>query len=920
MKIRLRLSIKILFLVVISTVTVFLIGLQIIGRSYHKSAFKETMLVNDHFAQKYASIIKSSLENDFQVIRTYSQIAEKFPLEEVPAQRKFLNEVLIKIADENQSYIAVWDTWELRFINKKYELLYGRISQSFYRNALGEIQLKTDTLDLEGDNTESLYYMYKLVPEEAITDPYSYSYTGLKKDEILETSLIVPLIINNEFAGIAGIDLSLEYFQKLIDSLNNEKTTRVVFFSYNGDIIAHPNKNWVGSNIVTADTFLTSRYNILDRIQSGKNSSFIIKDASGRDSSYFSVASFKTGLTNTPWALMIEIPLQEIESQVENTLKTLYKYSLSGMVLLFLITVAFAIWLVIPLQKTRKILSKLSRGEVYGIEKLNFSSKDEIGEMAESVNTVLEGMKKVTFFADQIGKGNYDYEFKQLGKKDILGNAIIDMRNSLKKAFIEENNRREDEKQLEWASQGINIFNKVLRVDNQNLENLTYEIIKVLTLYLDAHMGGIYLKENEKDNELVLFAFLGFSKEKFRKKYINNSDDLVGRCALEKETIFMNDIPKEFTQVTSGLGRSIPNSVLIVPLISNQILIGVLEIESLKEIKKYQISFVERIAETIASTIATVKTNVSTAQLLTKAKKQAEELEQQEEEIRQTMEEMQATQEEAHKREEELNALIKGFSLLMPIMEFDLKGRITEVNDNYLKIYKARKSQLIGKQHKADLFMNETELQRHQDFWNNLANGKEQEHLEFIKSGKDDYWLLEKYFPIQDRYGFVQKVVCIGIDVTDFKKTESKLKQIQEGTLNAQTGEKIEPQKKPNPVIDLNQELTTVDLTYLKMVYKKDSQKIYNILKLYYETLPSQLDEIYQLGKDREYVKLKSRISSLKTKMSYLGLKQIYDPLRNIEKLISEQRNLNEIPGSLKMISKYWSLAYDELKKVLKLG
>src|SRR3989339_9243 len=918
MKIRLWLSIRILLLVVISTGTIFYIALQIIGQSYRKSAFRETMLVNDNYATKYASIIKSSLEKDFDIIRTYGEIAQNIKIEDYPTRRGYLNEILIDIAKKKPTYTAVWDTWELRFINKKYELPYGRVSHSFYRDALGEIELKTDTLDLDGDNAESLYYMYKLVPEEAITDPYKYSYTGLKKDEILETSLIAPMLVNNEFAGLTGIDLSLEHFQHIIDSLNKEQGYRILFFSFNGDIIAHPKKELIGTNIVIADTFLTSRYSILDRIQSGKNSNFIIKDADGNDSSYFSMASITIGKTQTPWAILIEAPLQEIDAQVTHSLSILNKVSYIGLMILIIITFAFSIFLVLPLQKTRKILNKLSKGEVLGIAKLRNKSNDEIGEMAESVNTVIDGMNKVTEFADHIGKGNYDFEFKQLGKKDFLGNAIIEMRNSLKKAKDEESNRREEEKQLEWASQGINIFNKVLRVDNQNLEVLTYEIVKTLTLYLEDHMGGIYLKDVTNDSELELISYLGFSKEKYNKKYIRFGDDLVGRCALEKETIFMNDIPNDFTLVTSGLGRSIPASVLVVPLISNQELIGVLEIESLKEIKKYQINFVERIAENIASTVATVKTNVRTAQLLSKAKKQAEELEQQEEEIRQTMEEMQATQEEARKREEELNALIKGYGLLMPILEFDLKGRIIEANDNYLKIYKARKSQLIGKQHKADLFMNDTELQKHQAFWENLANGKEQEQIEYIKSGKEDYWLLEKFLPVQDRFGIIQKVICIGIDITDQKKTESKIKQIQEGVLNAQTGEKIEIKKKSSPVIDLNQELTIVDLTYLKMVYKKDSQKIYNILKLYYETLPSQLEEIFQLAKARDYVKLKSKINSLKTKMSYLGLKQIYDNLRNIEKLLAEQKNLNEITGMLKSISKYWSLAYSELKKVLR--
>ncbi len=919
MKIRLWLSIRVLLLVVVSTGVIFYTTLLIIGQNFKKNAFKETMQVNDNNVSKYSSIIKTALEKDFNLIRAYGQIAESKGVENFDKNRSFCNEILTSLATKNPKFTAVWDTWEMRFTNEKWNKAHGRISRSFYRAADGQINIKIDSLDIEGDNLESMYYMYKLVPEEAITDPYTYSYTGEKKDEILESSIVVPLMINNEFAGLAGIDLSLEHFQKMIDTLNREQDFRVALFSFNGDIIAHSNKNLIGKNIVVADTFLTSRYSMLDRIQSGEASHFIIKDAFGNDSSYFTLASFTIGKTNTPWAMLIEAPLQKIEAQVDAVKSTLNTVVFIGLIILFIITLSFTMFLVLPLIKTKRILKKLADGNVEDIQKLNINSEDEIGDMANSVNTVIDGMNRVTLFAENIGEGNYNFEFTQLSKKDMLGNAIIEMSNSLKKAKEEESQRIEEERQLEWASQGINVFNKILRIDNQNLELLTYEIIKTLVVYLETHMGGIYLKNSLDEKELELISFIGFSKEKYEQHYVRIGEGEVGRCALEMETIFMNDIPKVFTLVTSGLGRSIPSSVLLVPLISNRELVGVLELESLKEIKRYQINFVERLAENIASTVSAVKNNVRTVQLLDQAQKQAEELEQQEEEIRQTMEEMQATQEEAHKREEELSALIKGYSAMMPIIEYDLKGRIIEVNENYLKIYKARKAQLLGKQHKADLFMNESELQKHQEFWEKLTEGKDQELVEYVKSGKEDYWLIEKYIPIKDKYGLVHKILCIGIDITELKKTESKIKQIQEGTLNLKTGEKMEPKAKVAPIIDLNQELTIVDLTYLKMVYKKDSHKIYNILKLYYDTLPAQVDEVNKLAKDREYAKLKSRINSLKTKMSYLGLKQIYNSLGTIEKHIVEQKNLTEINAMLKTISNYWSIAQQELKKILRL-
>ena len=63
--------------------------------------------------------------------------------------------------------------------------------------------------------------------------------------------------------------------------------------------------------------------------------------------------------------------------------------------ILIIITFAFSIFLVLPLQKTRKILNKLSKGEVLGIAKLRDKSNDEIGEMAQSFNSLLDKIQEI---------------------------------------------------------------------------------------------------------------------------------------------------------------------------------------------------------------------------------------------------------------------------------------------------------------------------------------------------------------------------------------------------------------------------------------------------------------------------------------------------------------------------------------------
>lgn len=915
MKFRLRLSIRMLLFIVSAATIAFLTTLNIIGKNFKTSAINETMSTTDNLAVKYASIIKTRLASDFNTIRTYAQIIEENQTLPYDEQRAILDETLKKIALQNKDYTSVWDSWELRFTQPGYTKNYGRVSRSFYYNNDGDLKLKIDSLDLQGDNYVSLYYGYKIYPEEAITNPYWYSYTKAKVDEILESSLLIPIMVNNEFAGLAGIDLKMEHFQALIDSINSEQDFRVMLFSYNGDIIAHPNKTFIGKNIVQVDTFLSNNHHILDKIQSGENSKFMLQTASGADSVYFTMASFQIGNTQTPWAILIEAPLAVVENQIVETFAFSNHVAWIGIIMLSLVVLIFAVRLVQPLRRTRYILSELALGNVNNIDKLTVHSNDEIGEMADSLNTVIDGLEKVTEFATHIGQGNYEYPFKKLSEKDNLGTAIIEMRNSLQQAKNDENKRQKEEKQQEWASKGINLFNQVLRVDNQNLSELTYDIVKTLTIYLKAHMGGIYLKSDLNDQEFELVSFLGFAKQKYEKKNVMAGEGIVGRCVLEKETIFINDVPKNYDTVLSGLGSSVPKSILVVPLISNQILVGILEIESLNDIYSYQISFVEKIAETIASTLSTVKTNERTARLLDKSKKQAEELEQQEEEMRQNMEEMQATQEEASKREEDLSSVIESISELLPVMEYDRNGKIIDVNENYLKIYKTRKSQLMGKQHKSELFLNEVETAKHNQFWADLNEGKPKELVEYIKSGKEEYWLLEKYLPVKDKFDLVQKIICIGIDITEEKKLESQLQEHKNG--KAETIDNQKNKREKGPMVNLNQALTFIDLTYLKMVYKKDPQKIYNILKLYYETLPNQLREVIDLAKTRDYQKLKSKINNLKTKMSYMGLKVIYEKLRSIEQMVNEQKNLAELSIILKTIQQLWAEAEGELRNLL---
>ena len=81
---------------------------------------------------------------------------------------------------------------------------------------------------------------------------------------------------------------------------------------------------------------------------------------------------------------------------------------------------------------------------------------------------------------------------------------------------------------------------------------------------------------------------------------------------------------------------------------------GAIEIASFNPFNSHVIQFIEKVGESIASTISNVKVGIRTSQLLEKSQSQAELMRSQEEELRQNMEEMHATQEEMNRREKEL--------------------------------------------------------------------------------------------------------------------------------------------------------------------------------------------------------------------------------------------------------------------------
>jgi signal transduction histidine kinase len=277
---------------------------------------------------------------------------------------------------------------------------------------------------------------------------------------------------------------------------------------------------------------------------------------------------------------------------------------------------------------------------------------NELDSVIGATNQLTRGLQKASDFALQIGKGNFASRFELLGEKDRLGNALLQMRKQLQLAA-------QEDQQQNWITKGYAKMSDVIRKNNDNLENLSYKFLIELIDYLNFNQGGLFLVETENDEQyLTLTASYAYNRKKHLQKRVKlnaeYAENLLGQVFLERSRVYLSDVPQDYLRITSGLGEANPNYLLLIPLQSNEVMEGVLEIASFQPIAPYQIEFIERICETLAAAIHYVKINNHTQKLLREAQMQQEALLAQEEEMRQNLEELQATQENMHKAQADL--------------------------------------------------------------------------------------------------------------------------------------------------------------------------------------------------------------------------------------------------------------------------
>lgn len=674
--------------------------IYIIAIGYISLRLKETTLKNSQvlattFAKEHANLIMSELNDNMGAARTMAHSFHGYKDLAQGERMNIYNDIMKTIAIKNEDFISVWTNWELEAIDTAWSLPYGRGRYTFYREG-GEIHYKEEILNTGGDDFESAYYRMKIEGRETLIEPYYFSYTGNEDDQILETSICVPVLDKGQFVGLAGFDVPLDRFQELIRDIHPFKDSYAMLISYQGNLVAHHSDTLLGMSY-TSDPLLRGDTIIGQKLKAGENYSTVIKHPGSGTEYFLALTPFTIGKTNTPWALSIIAPYKEITSEADRTFVISLLVGLAGLILLTVVIVYISNNISRPLLKTTAALNELATGNISQKNKLSVNTNDEVEEMANSVNQLIDELNNIASFAIEMGKGNLNHKYTRNSDNDVLGKALLEMQQSLKQAKKDEAIRKEENEKSNWVNQGLAKFSDIMQKNSTNISDFSFSIISSLVSYTKAIQGGLYLINDEEESEkyIELVASFAYDRRKYHTRRLEMGEGLIGSCIQEKQIIHLTEIPEDFIEITSGLGDARPTTILIVPMLVNDEIFGAIEIASFSAFAEHEIGFVEKIGENVASSVSGIRINMKTTILANKARQQSEELASQEEELRQNMEEMQATQDSLQESQSKAMMVFNG--ALDGIITINRNGIIDQFNPAAERMFGYAANEITGR-------------------------------------------------------------------------------------------------------------------------------------------------------------------------------------------------------------------------------
>ncbi|MEI6054760.1 MAG: response regulator [Lentisphaerota bacterium] len=514
------------------------------------------------------------------------------------------------------------------------------------------------------------------------------AYLNKNNNDNLETAFITPITdasdikVIDVLIGVISIDKFKDQIVKLDDLTVGNKSSYLV--DVDGKVLCVGNSD-TEQKVMTTHKDVLANPDLQKLLSGNVNGWLVYKDSVG-DMVLAGYADLKEYGINKggDWSIVSVARTSEILAPAIDLRNQLIIIGIIALLIAvgfsFLISRAIAK----PIVTIVKAVQDLAKGKNV---KVDIKTKDEIGTLAASFNATIDSINEVASAAQKVANGDTSVSLNERSEEDELCKSFNKMTSAIREQTALN-------KKKEWAAEGFNKLNTILREEKESMA-LGEKICSFLADFLGIQIAALYIAN---ENKLKLSGSYAFSKRKQLGNEIELGEGITGQAGLEKKTISIIDVPKDYTRINSALGSSLPLNIVAVPFVYINDLIGVVEIGSFKEISDDNLEFLKAISEPVAIGFVNLKHKEKIQTMLELSQQQSEELQAQQEELRAANEELETQMAEINKAKDQLQS-----------QQEELKSSNEELEEKSEELEKQKKE--IEKKNN-DLTLSEMELVR----------------------------------------------------------------------------------------------------------------------------------------------------------------------------------------------------------------
>jgi HAMP domain-containing protein/signal transduction histidine kinase/CheY-like chemotaxis protein len=334
---------------------------------------------------------------------------------------------------------------------------------------------------------------------------------------------------------------------------------------------------------------------------------------------------------------------------------------------------------------------------------------DNVNELAANLTTQVRAIAEVS---TAVTKGDLTRSItvEASGEVEELKNNINEMIRNLKDQTLK--NTEQD-----WLKTNLARFTRMLQGE-RDLSTVSNLVLSELAPLINAQHAVFYVSDRDDDGQMVLnlAASYAFNNRKHLASQFKLREGLIGQCAYEKSRILLTNVPKDYVQVSSGLGEAAPANIIVLPALFEGEVKAVIELATFGEFNETQQQFLDQLMESIGIVLNTIAANMRTEGLLKQSQLLTSELQAQQEELKKTNDrlEQQAaslrqSEELLRAKQEELqqtNAELQEKAHLLSVQNQQVEAKNREVEQAKLALEDKAEQLALTSKYKSEFLAN----------------------------------------------------------------------------------------------------------------------------------------------------------------------------------------------------------------------